>query len=54
MCECDFLPGLLKNNRAVHSCWANFRVKFSDTPLKFVFRSKSYKLYDKSSKTRHK
>lgn len=33
--------GVAKNNNAVHNCWANFLVKFSDTPLKFVFLNKS-------------
>lgn len=46
--------GVDRNSRAVHSCWANFRVRLRETPLKFVLRSRSYKLYDNSSNTRHK
>ena len=49
-----FSSGVDKYSNAVHICCANFLVKFNDTPLKFVFRSKSYKLYDNSSNTKHK
>lgn len=37
----EIIPGVLKNKSAVHSCWANFRVKLSETPRKFVLRSRS-------------
>ena len=43
-----------KNISAVHNCCANLRVKFKETPRKLVLRRRSYKLYDKSSNTRHK
>jgi len=46
--------GVARNNNAVHSCCANFLVKFNDTPRKFVFRKRSYRLYDNSSNTKHK
>jgi len=49
-----FSSGVDRYSKAVHICWANFLVRFNETPLKFVFLSKSYKLYDKSSKTKHK
>ena len=49
-----FNSGVARNNNAVHNCWANLRVKFKETPLKFVFRNKSYKLYDRSSNTKHR
>lgn len=39
---------------AAHSCWANLRVRFSETPRKFVFRNSSYRLYESSSNTRHR
>lgn len=39
-----FSSGVARNSSAVHSCWANLRVKLRDTPRKFVFRNKSYKL----------
>lgn len=48
------LPGWLRNSSAVHNCCANLRVRLSDTPLKLVLRSRSYKLYDNSSNTRHR
>jgi hypothetical protein len=32
-----FSSGVERNNRAVHSCWANFLVRFNETPRKFVF-----------------
>lgn len=46
--------GVDRNSKAVHSCCANLRVKLRDTPRKLVLRSKSYKLYDSNSKTRHR
>lgn len=46
--------GVDRNSKAVHSCCANLRVKFRDTPRKLVLRSKSYRLYDSNSKTRHR
>lgn len=49
-----FSSGVLRNRRAVHSCCANLRVRFSETPRKFVFLNRSYRLYDSSSKTRHR
>lgn len=53
--QCIILSsGVERNNRAVHNCWANLRVKFNETPRKLVFRSKSYKLYDSNSNTKHK
>lgn len=47
-------PGVLRNNNAVHNCCANLRVRFNDTPLKFVFLSRSYRLYESNSNTRHR
>lgn len=46
--------GVDRNSKAVHSCCANLRVRFRETPRKLVLRSKSYRLYDSSSKTRHR
>lgn len=46
--------GVARNSSAVQSCWANFRVRFKETPLKFVFRNKSYKLYDNISNTKQR
>lgn len=46
--------GVARNSSAVHNCWANFRVRFKETPLKFVFRNKSYKLYDSISNTKQR
>lgn len=49
-----FSSGVLRNNSAVQSCCANLRVRFSETPRKFVFLSRSYRLYESSSNTRHR
>lgn len=46
--------GVARNRSAVHNCWANFRVRFKETPLKFVFRNKSYRLYDNISNTKQR
>lgn len=46
--------GVARKSSAVHSCWANFRVRLSETPRKLVFRSRSYKLYDSISNTRQR
>lgn len=46
--------GVARNSSAVHNCWANFRVRFKETPLKFVFRNKSYRLYDNISNTKQR
>lgn len=46
--------GVARKRSAVHSCWANFRVRLSDTPRKLVFRSRSYKLYESISNTRQR
>lgn len=35
------ISGIERNNRAVQSCWANLRVRFSETPRKFVLRNNS-------------
>lgn len=49
-----FSSGWERKSNADNNCKANLRVKFSDTPRKFVLRNKSYKLYDNNSKTRHR
>ena len=36
--------GVDRKSRAVQSCWANLRVKLSETPRKLVFRNRSYRL----------
>lgn len=36
--------GVARKSSAVHSCWANLRVRFRDTPRKLVFLSRSYRL----------
>lgn len=46
--------GVARNSNAVQSCWANFRVRFKETPLKFVFLNKSYRLYDSISNTKQR
>jgi len=46
--------GVERNSKAVQSCCANLRVRFRDTPRKLVLRSRSYRLYDSNSKTRHR
>jgi len=33
--------GDARNSSAVHSCWANLHVRFSETPRKLVLRSRS-------------
>ena len=49
-----FNSGCDRKSKADNNCKANFRVKLSDTPRKFVLRNRSYKLYDNNSNTRHK
>lgn len=44
---------LARNCSAFRMCLANFRTRFSDTPRKCVFRSRSYRLKDSISNTRH-
>ena len=46
--------GVDRKSSAVQSCCANLRVRFSETPRKLVLRSRSYRLYDSSSNTRHR
>lgn len=46
--------GVAKKSSAVHSCWANFRVRLSETPRKLVFRRRSYRLYESISNTRQR
>lgn len=46
--------GVARKSSAVHSCWANFRVRLSETPRKLVFRSRSYRLYESISNTRQR
>ena len=46
--------GVERNSNAVHNCWANLRVRLSETPRKLVLRNKSYRLYDSSSNTKHR
>lgn len=46
--------GVERKSSAVHSCCANLRVRLSETPRKLVLRSRSYRLYDNNSNTRHK
>lgn len=46
--------GWERNRSAERSCSANFRVRFNETPRKFVLRNRSYRLYDNNSKTRHR
>ena len=46
--------GWERNRSAERSCSANFRVRFNETPRKFVLRNRSYRLYDSNSKTRHR
>jgi hypothetical protein len=45
--------GRAKNAKLCKSCLANFLVRFKEIPLNFVFRNKSYRLYDNISKTMH-
>ena len=35
------ISGVERNSRAVHSCWANLRVRLRETPRKLVLRSSS-------------
>lgn len=46
--------GVARKSSAVHICCANFLVRFNETPLKLVFRNKSYRLQDSISKTKHR
>lgn len=49
-----FSSGVDRKSNAVHSCCANFLVRFNDTPRKLVFRNRSYRLYDSNSNTKHR
>lgn len=42
------------NKPTKKTCCPNFLVRLSETPWKSVFLNKSYKLYERSSNTRHK